>query len=346
MKKRPFFSIPIATYNRSEEVDFAIKRLLAQTFKDFEIIICDDNSTDDTAKRVKAYKDKRVRYYKNPKNLGAVKNIGNVLSYAKGEYVFIHGDDDYLLYDDVLEGVYNLIAKHHYGLIRLNYVYQTFDKKDVFDYVRNKFLRADLQLKAGATPAEIVGYIEKIDLYFITGIIFKNIHPKKITILDSELIPWFDMCYSNIQKYGGFFQQKYSIIASWSHQQKHPGYYVKKGKIAWEELYNAIRVVAGEEYYKKTLNRQLAINVSFLAIIKYNSNNSNLLKYAKRIRELNSSYTFSIKYWLFLLSAFIIPRFVLDFVRKIYIENVKGRGKIEGYSKIINQVYAVRGFDK
>lgn len=344
MKKRPFFSIPIATYNRAEDVDFGIKRLLSQNFKDFEIIISDDGSTDDTEKKIKVYKDKRIRYYKNKKNLGAVKNIGKVLEYVRGEYIFMHGDDDYLLYDDVLQKAYNLIQKNNYGLIRMNYIYQTFDKKDIFDYTRNKFIQNDLVLKPHAKPEEVVDYIEKIDLYFITGIIFKNMYPKKIVIFDSELIPWFDVCYKNLLQYGGLFQQKFSIIASWSHQAYHPGYYVVKGKLAWEELYEAIKRVAGEAYYRKTLNRQLAINVSLLAIIKYNSTNKNLLAYAKRIRQLNPLYMWSLFYWLMIFLALIMPKFLLKIVRTIYIGNVKGRGKVKRYTQLLKQVYAVRDF--
>lgn len=344
--RRPFFSIPIATFNRAEEVNFAVKRLLSQSFTDFEIIISDDSSTDYTEEVISAYNDKRIRYYRNKRNLGAVKNIGQALSYVKGQYIFMHGDDDYLLFDDVLEKAYKTIQEHHYGLIRFNYVYQAFDKKDIFDYVRNKFLRKDLALKPHSKSEEIVDYIEKIDLYFITGIVFKNIYPSKISILNSELIPWFNVCFENLKRYGGFFQYSYSIVASWSHQQKHPGYYIKRGKIAWEELYEEIRRVAGEEYYKKTLNRQLAINVSFFAIIKYNSSNANLLKYAKRVRELNPSYVWSLKYWSILVASYVIPKIVLKFVRSIYIQNVKGRGMIKGYAKILKQVYAVRSAKK
>lgn len=344
MNKRPFFSIPIATYNRAEDVEFAVKRILAQSFKDFEIIVCDDGSTDDTQRRVLAFKDKRVRYYKNKKNLGAVKNIGKVLEYVKGEYVFLHGDDDYLLYDTVLRNAYNLIQKHHFGLIRLNYVYQTFDKKDVFDYVRNKFFTKDQALQPHANREDVVDYIDKIDLHFITGIIFKNIYPKKISIIDSEFIPWFEVCFTSLEKGGGFFQHSHSIVASWSHQDKHPAHFVVNGKLSWEKTYNVIRKVAGETSYRKTLNRQIAINVNLLAVIKYNSNNSNLLKYAKRLRELDNFHTWSIRYWTTIVAAYCTPKFILKFVRDVYIGNVKGRGKIKGYSRVVKQVYTVRGF--
>ncbi|HYK07921.1 MAG TPA: glycosyltransferase family 2 protein [Candidatus Eisenbacteria bacterium] len=344
MNKRPFFSIPIATYNRAEDVEFAVKRILAQSFKDFEVIVCDDGSTDETQKRIMSLKDKRIRYYRNKKNLGAVKNIGKVLEYVRGEYVFLHGDDDYLLYDDVLQKTYDLIKKYNYGLIRINYVYQTFDKKDIFDYVRNKFITKDLAFKAHASPEEAVDYIDKIDLHFITGIVFKNIYPKRISIIDSEFIPWFEICFRSLEAQGGFFLYSHSIVASWSHQDKHPAHFVVNGKLSWEKVYEVIRKVAGEKCYRKTLNRQVAINVNFLAIIKYNSNNSNLLKYAKRLRELNPSYTWSMRYWATLIAAYCTPKFVLKLVRDIYIQNVKGRGRVKEYSKTLKQVYTVRGF--
>src|SRR5260221_7637938 len=113
MKKRPFFSIPIANYKRAKDIDFAIKRILAQSYNDFEIIISDDASDDGTEKMVNDYKDKRINYYKNKVNLGAVKNIEKALNHCKGEYIFLHGDDDYILFDDILQKEHDLLIRNH-----------------------------------------------------------------------------------------------------------------------------------------------------------------------------------------------------------------------------------------
>ncbi len=58
----PFLSIIIPTYNRAHTLRRPIDSILAQTFTDWELIIVDDGSTDDTKEIIEAYKDPRIRY--------------------------------------------------------------------------------------------------------------------------------------------------------------------------------------------------------------------------------------------------------------------------------------------
>lgn len=94
----PKLSIIISTYNRRDHLKNAIKSVLNQTMEDFELLIVDDCSTDDTEKVVKEFKDKRIKYIKTKENNGhdgKPKNIG-ILN-ATGEYVaFLDDDDEYM----------------------------------------------------------------------------------------------------------------------------------------------------------------------------------------------------------------------------------------------------------
>ena len=66
---KPFFSIVMATYNRAYCIENAINSVLKQDFKDWELIIVDDGSTDNTEEVVKKYlDDKRIKYIKLKKN--------------------------------------------------------------------------------------------------------------------------------------------------------------------------------------------------------------------------------------------------------------------------------------
>jgi len=58
----PFFSIIIPTYNRSEKLKNTITSVLNQTFEDFELLIMDDGSTDDTEDIVNSFNDSRIIY--------------------------------------------------------------------------------------------------------------------------------------------------------------------------------------------------------------------------------------------------------------------------------------------
>jgi len=71
---KPFLvSVIIPTYNRANLLPRAIKSVLNQTFKDFELIIVDDGSTDNTEEVIKEFqrKDERIKYIKYDKNKGA-----------------------------------------------------------------------------------------------------------------------------------------------------------------------------------------------------------------------------------------------------------------------------------
>jgi glycosyltransferase involved in cell wall biosynthesis len=93
-------SIIIPTYNRFEVLlPRALQSVLQQTYKNIEIIITDDNSSKDKAKQnkyINSLKDPRIKYIQNPKNQGFVQNLNVGLSHAKGKYLSILFDDDYL----------------------------------------------------------------------------------------------------------------------------------------------------------------------------------------------------------------------------------------------------------
>ena len=89
-------SVCIPTYNYAGYLAETIESVLQQHFADFELIIIDDNSTDDTRAVVERYaeKDPRIRFSVNPKNLGMVQNWNLCLERARGEYIkFVFGDD-------------------------------------------------------------------------------------------------------------------------------------------------------------------------------------------------------------------------------------------------------------
>jgi glycosyltransferase involved in cell wall biosynthesis len=93
--KNPKVSVLIPTYNYGRYLEEALSSVLNQTFSDFEVVIVDNCSTDNTRKVVSAYEsDPRVHYYRNDSNIGMVPNFNKSLSYAKGEYIkFLLADD-------------------------------------------------------------------------------------------------------------------------------------------------------------------------------------------------------------------------------------------------------------
>jgi glycosyltransferase involved in cell wall biosynthesis len=96
MKQTPLVSILMPVFNREGMVPDAIRSIQNQTFKDWELIILDDGSYDNTLEVCRSFekKDERIRVYSNGKNLGVGETRNRLLTYVKGEYVANHDSDD------------------------------------------------------------------------------------------------------------------------------------------------------------------------------------------------------------------------------------------------------------
>jgi glycosyltransferase involved in cell wall biosynthesis len=91
-------NIILPTYNRAQLIARAIKSLLNQTYQDFEIIVVDDGSTDNTEEVVKKIDDKRIRYIRHKENKGAATARNTGIKAAKAQYIaFQDSDDEWLL---------------------------------------------------------------------------------------------------------------------------------------------------------------------------------------------------------------------------------------------------------
>jgi len=93
---RPEISVCIPAYNNAATIGAAIESVLGQTFRDFELIVVDDGSTDETREKIRAYSDPRLRIVENERNLGHEGNWNKALHEARGRFVKILPGDDLL----------------------------------------------------------------------------------------------------------------------------------------------------------------------------------------------------------------------------------------------------------
>lgn len=103
--EKPLVSIGIPTYNRPIELRRILRQLLSQSYQNIEIIILDNCSTINEVEQAAidfSEKYTNVKYFKNEKNLGVLKNAAELINYANGEYFCWVSDDDYRS-DDFIE---------------------------------------------------------------------------------------------------------------------------------------------------------------------------------------------------------------------------------------------------
>ncbi len=90
----PKVSVIIPSYNHENFIEEAINSVLGQTFQDFELIIADDASKDDSVKKINKFKDERIQFYEFKENKGAVYTTNFCINKASGEYIALLNSDD------------------------------------------------------------------------------------------------------------------------------------------------------------------------------------------------------------------------------------------------------------
>jgi glycosyltransferase involved in cell wall biosynthesis len=98
---RPLFSIVIPTYNRSELVQGAVRSVLRQSFGDFEVVVSDNGSEDDTREVISGFRDPRVRYVRTPTHTSIADSWEFARLQACGSLVMMLSDDDALVPDSL-----------------------------------------------------------------------------------------------------------------------------------------------------------------------------------------------------------------------------------------------------
>lgn len=106
----PYVSVCIPTYRGAAHLAATIESVLSQSLVDFELLIIDDNSPDETAQVVDRFNDERIRYLRNPANLGPQGNWNRCLQEAHGKYFKLLPQDD-TLFPDTLERQVHVLEK-------------------------------------------------------------------------------------------------------------------------------------------------------------------------------------------------------------------------------------------
>ncbi len=106
-----FFSVIIPNYNNSEWLPKSINSILKQTFSNYEIIIVDDCSTDNSIEIIKKYDNIKLIQCKNKAFNGGSRNIG--LKKAQGQYVLFLDSDDWFYDENCFQKIYNTIIENN-----------------------------------------------------------------------------------------------------------------------------------------------------------------------------------------------------------------------------------------
>jgi glycosyltransferase involved in cell wall biosynthesis len=113
MEKPPSLSVVLSTRNHMKFLPECLQGILTQTFTDFEFLIVDDGSTDDTWACLKTYaqKDPRIRLFRNEHPLGVIKSYNHLFCLAKGNHIWSVATDDHCINRDFLNDGFKLLHR-------------------------------------------------------------------------------------------------------------------------------------------------------------------------------------------------------------------------------------------
>jgi glycosyltransferase involved in cell wall biosynthesis len=127
-------SVIMPSWNTGRFIAESIKSVINQTYKNWELIIVDDCSTDNTDEVVASFDEKRIRYFKNEKNSGAALTRNKAMREAQGEWIAFLDSDD-IWHPEKLEKQINFMNKNGYV-----FSYTEYEKIDEYDKPLNVYV--------------------------------------------------------------------------------------------------------------------------------------------------------------------------------------------------------------
>ena len=135
---KPKISVLMPVYNGDQFLDKSIKSVLNQTFNNFEYIIINDGSTDDSLKVIQSYEDSRIKIINFSKNMGIAAALNNGLNAAKGYYMARQDQDDISLPDRFMLQI-EYLENNDIDLVDTNFIFIDENDKYIQDYEKRYF---------------------------------------------------------------------------------------------------------------------------------------------------------------------------------------------------------------
>lgn len=183
----PKVSVCIPVFNGSAYIAEAIESVLAQTYNNFELLVCDNCSTDSTEEIVRSFKDQRIRFVRNTRNLGLVGNANRCLDLARGEYICILHHDDIMLPDNLARKVLLLDEHPGVGFVHSNIFLIDSDGNIVEENIWNKDSARDYIEDGSAVFYRFLEYLPLGSSIFIGAVLARRSCYERVGEFSPEL---------------------------------------------------------------------------------------------------------------------------------------------------------------
>jgi glycosyltransferase involved in cell wall biosynthesis len=272
-------TVIVTTFNRAHMVAETIDSILNQTFDDFELIVVDNCSSDDTETVIKGYTDERITYFKHENGGVVAVNRNYGIGQARGEYIAFCDDDDLWLPRKLEKQMLEFEKDSQLGLVCTNAI--TFDETgDLGEFFKTRLADNDFTLAS---------------LIWANSVICSSVLVKKSVIDDVGLMDT-SLNIFTAEDYELWLRvaQKYRIIyidRPLMRYRTHPGGYKKSSVAAIERNRAVYRILLGKRIIDRRLYQRLdrrALLIEFLM-------RTGTIKYASWILQLVRRLYYGIK---------------------------------------------------
>jgi len=316
-------SICMPVYNPSVFIKDTLKCILNQSFRDFELIIVDDASTLNVQEIIKDFKDSRIKYFRNEKNIGYSKNLEICRTKCSNEIIFLMSQDD-IVADNTLYRIYEIFKKsENIGAITRPYYF--FHNNDVKRAVRVRGVynkKCDSIVSIGSGLKSIVKIFETLDQF--SGLAYRRKYMDRgfhKDIFTSHIYPFASI----FKKYDVVLLKDYTIAAriATSQTRSLSTIYSKSPLQSWVDMFNSV-------FYEPEFTRMrryciknfVAKNFVGLVQIKNYGQFRWLIREITLLIKYRWQNIFDIRFWFFALGTLIVPRRFLIWLADNYKDKV------------------------
>lgn len=320
----PFFSILIPTYSQSALLREAIQSVLRQSFSDYEIIVSDDCSTDDTREVVEAFGDGRIHFYRNSTNLGYGRNLEAGAVHANGEILYLLGHDDIVL-SGALESTYQAFADPRIGAVTRPYYWFFEDPRKPIravkplDEKRDTAVSLDSEKKAIQLLFRSLGQLS--GLAYRRSYMGEGFHPD---IFPAHVYPFVDI----LKRADAVYLKDYTIAVrtGYSMTRHLPQIYEKSPTETWllmfESVYPGPRYKKVRDYFAEVM---LAGNYEGLLQLKNYGSTSVLFREILLLLRRRPRNLAEPKFWMYSLLSLVTPAPMLSRIVDAYKKHILAR---------------------
>lgn len=303
-------SICIPTYKGTEIVGATIDTILAQTYKNFEIIISNDSPSDhlELKKLLASYKDKRIKAFYNKENKGYPLNLRGCVKETTGEILFLMGQDDLILDNDHFKNVIEIFKSHkEIGIMTRPYYWFEDDINTAIRKIRKSSKRI---ISINDSVEDIETILESVGQ--LSGLIYKK---DLITedfnegVFPAHIYPFLSV----LKTHKCYFFDNYTIAVRTSTSQTRflSTIYNPSPTKTWMKMFNNIFSEKKFERMEKIGTNFMGQNYVGLVQIKNYGYYKDLITDIYYLIKYRPQNLINIKFWFYVLGTLFIPRLIL-----------------------------------